>query len=101
MSTLRYDDRQLWFVVRTGGNVFDFTHYQETVENAPENHVLVIEEIAFGTGDEELTSVGVLAAVCHREESGGIVFQDEVLIVKGSAVYAVHTSAVALLHKCN
>lgn len=98
LSTLRYDDWQFGFVVRASGNVFDFPHYQETIQDASENDVLVVEEVAFGASDEKLTAVGVFAAVGHRQESRSVMFEDKVLVVKCSAVNAVDTSAIALLN---
>lgn len=96
LSTLRYDDWQLGFVVWTSWNVFDFPHYQETVKDTTKNDMLVIEEIAFGTCYKKLASVRVLAAVRHRQQSRSIMLEDKVFVVECSTVNAVNTGAIAL-----
>lgn len=99
LSALRYDDRQLGFVIRSSGYVFDFAHYQETVQHSTEHDVLVVKEIALGTCDEELTTVCVFPAVGHRQEARRVVFEHKVLVVECAAVYAVDTSSIALQNK--
>ena len=63
MSTLRDGNAHLGLVVGSGGNVLDLSHHKQTVDDLAEHDVLAVEEVAGGAGHEELTAVGVGAAV--------------------------------------
>lgn len=65
LTTLTNADRQARFVIGSDRNVFNFPHNQQSVNDSAEHDVLVVQEITFGAGDEELTAVRVLAAVGH------------------------------------
>lgn len=59
--------------------------------------MLVVEEVALGAGDEELATVGVLPAVGHGQEAGGVVLEGEVFVGECAApIYAHYSSAVSL-----
>ena len=52
---LTYDlDNELWPVIWTGGDVFDFPQSEHSIDHFAENYVFPVQEIAFCRGDEEL-----------------------------------------------
>lgn len=96
---MTYNDWQSRLVVRSDRNVFDFPHYEKSVDDSSKDDVLVVEEITFSAGDEELTAVCVFAAVCHRQKSCGIMFQSEIFIGKCIAVVDVDDSCSVIVHE--
>jgi len=59
--------------------------------------VFTVQEITFGASDKELTAVGILAAVRHRQQTRRVMLQSKVLIWKRStAVDAQHPGAIAI-----
>lgn len=58
--------------------------------------MFVVQEIAFGAGDEKLAAIRVFAAVGHRQKSRRIVLQCKILICKCAIVHAIDASPIAL-----
>ena len=54
MSALRYFNLDLGSVVGSRWYVLDLPHDEETVNDATENDVFLVEEVAFCAGDEKL-----------------------------------------------
>ena len=54
LSALRYFDLDLGSVVCSRRHVLDLPHDEETVNDATENDVFLVEEVAFCAGDEKL-----------------------------------------------
>lgn len=97
MSALRNNDRQFRFIIRARRDILDLPHHQQSVEDAAEDDVFVVQKVAFGARDEELAAVGVFAAVGHREEARSVVFQNEILVSEGAgAENGANTGAVSL-----
>ena len=61
LPALADGDGEARFVVGPDGNVFNLPHDEQTVDDAAEDDVLVVQEIAFGARDEKLTTVCVLS----------------------------------------
>mmetsp|Transcript_27194 Transcript_27194/g.58559 ORF Transcript_27194/g.58559 Transcript_27194/m.58559 type:complete len:226 (-) Transcript_27194:144-821(-) len=107
-STLLDDDGQLGLVACAHRHVLHLPHHQQRllVDHLAEDHVLAVQPVCLGAGEEELAAVGVGAAVRHGEQARPRVPQDEVLVREGAAVDAVSTRAVAVLevpplqHEC-
>ena len=57
MPALRYFDLDLWPIVRSRRHVLDFSHHEEAVDDAAEDNVLLVEEVALGARDEKLKGV--------------------------------------------
>ena len=93
---MRYDDGDFGFVIGPRGNVFDLSDDEQSFDDASEDHVLGVEKVAFGAGDEELTAVGVLARVGHGQQAGPGVLQAEVLVGEVGSVDAHGARAVAI-----
>lgn len=96
LSTLRDDDRDLGPVVGSGRHVLHLPHDQESVNDPPEDDVLLVQEVALGARDEELAAVGVFARVGHGQQAWRVVSELEVLVLEGStsAVDGVDSGAV-------
>ena len=54
MSALRYFNLDLGSVVGSRWYVLDLPHDEETVNDATENDVFLVQEVAFCAGDEKL-----------------------------------------------
>ena len=54
LSALRYFDLDLWPIVGSRRHVLDLSHDEKTVDDAAENDVFLVEEVAFCAGDEKL-----------------------------------------------
>lgn len=61
--------------------------------------MLVVQEITFSAGDEELAAICVFSAVGHRQQAGRIVFKNEIFVRECATIDAVHTGAVTLSSK--
>ncbi|TGZ45636.1 hypothetical protein DBV15_04718 [Temnothorax longispinosus] len=97
LSTLRYRHRNLWLIVRSSRNILHFPHNEKTIDNSTKDNVFAVQEITLGARNEELTAVGVLAAVRHRQQTRRVVLQSEVLIwERSTAVDTQHPGAVAV-----
>lgn len=100
LSALRNHDRKFGLVVRSRRDIFDLAHDKQAIEDATENNVLVIEEVAFGASYEKLTTVGVLPTVGHRKQTGSFMLQQEALVRECVVtVNAHHARSVTLLRK--
>lgn len=108
-------------VVGPRRNILYLAHRQQTVDDAPENGVLAVEEVRRSCRDEELASVRVRPRVrlristsplCfprertyHGEQSGRVVLDFEVLIIELAAVNGKRARSIvsdeipALAHK--
>lgn len=59
--------------------------------------MFAVQEVTLGTRDEELTAVGVLAAICHRQQTRRVMLQSEVLVrERSTAVDAQYSGAIAV-----
>ena len=54
LSALRYFNLDLWSIVGSRRHVLDLPYDEETVDDATENDVFLVEEVAFCAGDEKL-----------------------------------------------
>ena len=95
-SALRYDDRYFGFIVGSRGNVLDLSDDEETLDDASEDDVLGVEEVALGASDEELTAVGVLARVGHGQQARPGMLQPEILVGEIGSVDAHGAGSVAV-----
>ena len=53
--------------------------------------------LSLGSRDEELSSVGVGAGVCHGEQAGGVMFYQEVFVIELGTVDALSACAIKIL----
>lgn len=59
LPTLGDHHRQLGSVVLPGGHVLNPPQGQQAVQQLSKDHVFPVQEVALGTGDEELAAVAV------------------------------------------
>ena len=67
-------------VPRSGPEGLHLLEDVHALDHPAEDHVLAVQPVALGGGDEELRPVGVGASVGHGEEAGRVVRQSEVLV---------------------
>ena len=65
-----------------GAESLDLLHHSVARDDIPKHHVLSVQPVSLGGGDEELAPIGAGAAVCHGEDPGTCVGQLEVLVSK-------------------
>lgn len=68
LSTLRYYNRDLGFVVWSGWDILNLAHDQETLYDTTKHYVLPIQKVTFGTSNEKLAAIGVLPTVGLKKD---------------------------------
>ena len=68
LSTLRYDNRYLRFVVGSSGNILNLAHHQQPLDDTAKHHMLPIKEVTFSTSNKKLAAIGVLPTVGLSEK---------------------------------
>lgn len=74
-------------------DILDLLHNVVTLKHLSKDDVLAIEPAGDGGSDEELTSICVLARVCHAEETLAGVLELEVFVGELFAVDGLATGA--------
>lgn len=80
------DHHVLNWHIPVSGQAFDLSHDFHAFDDFAEDDVFAIEPWRGNSCDEELTSITVGSAVCHRQESGLLVRDVEAFVVEPVAI---------------
>lgn len=75
-----------WLIASVGGVRLDRLDHLQALDHLAEDDVASVQPASLLHRDEELASVGVLAGVGHRQPTGTVVLQLEVLILEAFAI---------------
>mmetsp|Transcript_25912 Transcript_25912/g.41618 ORF Transcript_25912/g.41618 Transcript_25912/m.41618 type:complete len:217 (-) Transcript_25912:70-720(-) len=75
---------------------FNFPHNLHAFENSAKHDMLPIQMRSLDSSNEKLTSISVLASICHRQLSRTCVLEHEVFVCKFLTINGLPTCAITL-----